>query len=140
MVRLHHADTGAPLATQRIGATVRSLAFHPSGHWLAVGSDSPRVTILAVPTLEPLAEIHHHGAKARLVALTGGSATRAGRLVVVTDSTDAQNVINEIDLDALHLGIRGVGLVEQILQRTGTRLLGLEPTRLGIELLRQSRN
>lgn len=140
VVRLHHADTGAPLAAHRIGATVRSLAFHPTGDWLAVGSDSPQVTILAVPTLEPVAEIHHVGEKARLVALTGGSSTHAGRLVVVTNSADAQNIINEIDLDTLHLGISGEGLMDQILQRTGTRLLGLDPNRLGIELLRYSRD
>lgn len=60
-VRLFEAATGAPKGDLPLDGPVASVAFHPSGSWLVVGSARGLVSVYAVPGLAFVHEVRAHG-------------------------------------------------------------------------------
>lgn len=60
-VRLFDAGTGAPQGSVARDEPLTTVAFHPAGGWLVVGSARGRVAVYSVPELAPVHEVSAHG-------------------------------------------------------------------------------
>ncbi|QSQ20561.1 aspartyl protease family protein [Pyxidicoccus parkwayensis] len=68
VVRLFDAATGAPRGERRTEEPLGTVAFHPNGKWLVVGSLKGLLTVLSAPGLEYASEERGHSALVSAVA------------------------------------------------------------------------
>lgn len=92
-LRLYSAATGALSAAWLTEEPLVSVAWHPSGALLAIGSAKGLVTMLSVPQLQHVAEVRPHSDEVRALAFTP-----AGQLV--TGSWDKRLLTFEV-IDSL---------------------------------------
>ena len=74
-VRLYDAATGALEATHTAAEPLVSVAFHPGGQALAVGGTGGLISVLSLPALTPVAQVHGHADVVSALAFEPSSGT-----------------------------------------------------------------